>query len=257
MAEQNNWVKESVSGTPGTGTIDLGGAEAGFIQFEDAFVTADTVHYSIVDGNNREIGIGTLTTGTPWTLARTTPLETLDSGTYDDTSPTAISLTSAAIVSVDFMADMPGTVVQSVSATPLVTTLNISTPTIPDDDTIPQSTEGTEVLTVTITPKYADSIIRVTADFSCIITSSLVPVKCCLFRDSGTDTDKISVDTGNSSGQFSPRVTHDYDANATTSTTFKVRAGSTGGTAWVNASASTRRFGGVSSVTFVAEEIRQ
>jgi hypothetical protein len=94
-----NWVQETTA-TTGTGTINLGGAVAGFIKFEDTFSTGDTVYYSIKDGTNREVGIGTLTAGTPWTLARTTVLENLVSGTFNNTSPTAITLSGSAVVGV-------------------------------------------------------------------------------------------------------------------------------------------------------------
>lgn len=93
-----NWVKQATA-TTGTGTMTLGSAETGFIAFGDAFADGDVVHYSIQDGNNREIGIGTYTaSGT--TLSRDTVLETLVSGTFDNTSPTAISLSGSAVVSV-------------------------------------------------------------------------------------------------------------------------------------------------------------
>jgi hypothetical protein len=96
-----NWVEEYTT-TTGTGTINLGGATAASIAFSDYFSTGDLVHYSIEDGSNREIGIGTLTTGTPWTLARTIVLETLVSGSYTDfdSSPTAITLSGNAVVGV-------------------------------------------------------------------------------------------------------------------------------------------------------------
>lgn len=66
-------VKET-STTTGTGTYSLAGAVTGFQAFSDAFVTTDVVYYCAEDGANWEIGEGTLTTGTPWTLARTTIL---------------------------------------------------------------------------------------------------------------------------------------------------------------------------------------
>ena len=93
-----NWVKEAVTGTPGGGNISLAGAVTGFIAFTTAFKDQQLVHYSIEDGNNREIGIGTFTTSGA-VLARSIILETLVSGTHDNLAPTAVTLTSAAIVS--------------------------------------------------------------------------------------------------------------------------------------------------------------
>lgn len=98
-----NWVKESTL-TTGTGTITLGGAEAGYIPFSAAFRSGDSVVYEITDGNNREIGNGTVVAGTPWTLVRSRVIETLVSGTYTRLG-TAISLSGTAKVSVAATAD--------------------------------------------------------------------------------------------------------------------------------------------------------
>lgn len=89
----HNWVKETTT-TTGTGTITLAGAVSGFLAFTDVLADGEQVDYMIDDANgNREYGIGTFTaSGT--TLARTTPVQTVVSGTLDDTSPTAITLSS-------------------------------------------------------------------------------------------------------------------------------------------------------------------
>lgn len=52
-----------------------------------------------------------------------------------------------------------GAVVQTVEATPYVANANLTT-VVPLDDTVPQSTEGTQILTATITPRSATSKIR-------------------------------------------------------------------------------------------------
>jgi len=92
-----DWCKESTA-TTGTGTITLAGATAAsFTEFTDVLVDGAIVPYAIIDGNDREEGLGTFTaTGT--LLARTTVLATWVSGTYDDTAPTAISLSGSAEV---------------------------------------------------------------------------------------------------------------------------------------------------------------
>jgi hypothetical protein len=56
--------------TAGTGTVSLGGAVAGYQAFSAAVVTGQQVPYCLVDVNNWEVGYGTLTTGSPWTLSR-------------------------------------------------------------------------------------------------------------------------------------------------------------------------------------------
>lgn len=95
-----NWVKETTA-TTGAGTINLGGAVAGFIAFSAAFPSGATVLYSIEDGGNRETGLGILTSGSPWTLARTTVFETLVSGTYNGAPSSGINLSGSAVVSIN------------------------------------------------------------------------------------------------------------------------------------------------------------
>jgi hypothetical protein len=91
-----NRVKMTVSGTPGTGTITLGSAVAGFQSFAGAGVSnADTVPYIIEDGAAWEIGVGTYTSsGT--TMSR--------SVTASSNSGNAINATSAAIVMISPLA---------------------------------------------------------------------------------------------------------------------------------------------------------
>ncbi|MGE4044454.1 MAG: hypothetical protein AB7F35_06350 [Acetobacteraceae bacterium] len=67
-----NFVKETAS-APGTSTtFNLGGATAPFITFASVFSTGATVFYFMQDASQWECGEGTLTHGTPNTLARTT-----------------------------------------------------------------------------------------------------------------------------------------------------------------------------------------
>lgn len=125
-----NWIKESTA-TTGTGTISLGGAVAGHVPFSAQFASGDRVLYSITDGNNREIGLGTLSSGSPWTLARTTVLETLAAGTFDDSAPAPITLSGSATVAVDMarqaiLPDMRGAPIYSggVHLPPNISTYN-------------------------------------------------------------------------------------------------------------------------------------
>lgn len=94
-----SWILESTA-TTGTGTINLGGAVSGYQAFSNALVSGDTVFYEIVDGNNREMGWGTLTTGSPWTLSRDVIAAKLDSGTLTRYPATGISLSGSAKVGI-------------------------------------------------------------------------------------------------------------------------------------------------------------
>lgn len=83
-------VKETVSGTPGTGPITLGGAALGCQTFAAGFDDRPAfVGYAIEDGAAWEVGKGTLnSTGT--TLTRDT--------LRDSSTGSFLSLTSAAVV---------------------------------------------------------------------------------------------------------------------------------------------------------------
>jgi hypothetical protein len=72
-------VKET-SGTTGTGAYSLAGAVTGFLGFVAAIGNGNLCHYVAEDGTNWEIGIGTVTDGTPDTLARTLILASSNAG---------------------------------------------------------------------------------------------------------------------------------------------------------------------------------
>ena len=61
------------------------------------------------------------------------------------------------------------------------------TTTIPNDDTIPQQTEGTEFMTLSITPTRADSILRVYVTFNSADSTGGTTFYTCLFRDATSD----------------------------------------------------------------------
>ena len=73
-------VRETTT-TTGTGTVNLGGAVTNFETFVANLSNADTTYYAIVDNTNNdfEVGLGTFATGSPNTLARTTPIASSNS----------------------------------------------------------------------------------------------------------------------------------------------------------------------------------
>ena len=92
----NSWVKETVS-AGGTGNLTLSGADGtDRITANAAFGTDFPFRYFIEDGNDRESGWGHLSAST--TLVRDAIIETLVSGTYDRTSPSAINVSASAKV---------------------------------------------------------------------------------------------------------------------------------------------------------------
>lgn len=95
MSVLANRVKVAVDSAPGTGTIDLGSAIAGYQSFADGGITnGQVVSYAIEDGSAWEIGTGTYTTGTPDTLSRTV-IESSNSGAALDLSSNAVVFITA------------------------------------------------------------------------------------------------------------------------------------------------------------------
>lgn len=72
-------VQESTT-TTGTGTYDLGGALTGFQTFVAGIGNANTCFYTVTDGINWEVGLGTVTDAGTDTLARTSILASSNAG---------------------------------------------------------------------------------------------------------------------------------------------------------------------------------
>lgn len=122
---------------------------------------------------------------------------------------------------------------------------------IPLDDTIPQNTEGVEVLTCSITPKSASSKLRVEVWSGSVQASGGIPVGA-VFRD--TTANAIIARYTASTADLNMTVV--VDSVATTETTFKFRAGSsTTGEIDFNGNTTARLLGGASAVYMVVTEI--
>lgn len=95
VATVGNWVGE-VTATAGTGSIALNGpVEGGYIRFSDTVPDGSEVWYTIIDGENRESGVGTLDGNI---LERTAVHETLANGIFSDNAPLPLSLSGLATV---------------------------------------------------------------------------------------------------------------------------------------------------------------
>lgn len=122
------------------------------------------------------------------------------------------------------------------------------TTTIPNDDTIPQSGEGDEYITREITPRNALNRLIVESNMHlCSSAASAVNMFICLFQDSGADAlaaGRGRIETSSDIREFF--LSHEMAAGTASSTTFKMRAGSSSaGTTRLNGSGGARFFGGV------------
>lgn len=148
-----------------------------------------------------------------------------------------------------------GAVVQTVSA---VTTAYASgTTTMPFDDTIPQITEGTEFITLAITPKSTTNTLLIIHNGN-YGASTTISLSVALFQDS-TAGALAAIGGILASGQGNPTtIIHYMTAGTTSSTTFRIRAGGhSASTTKINAQSNTSRVhGGVSATTLTIIEIQ-
>jgi hypothetical protein len=148
----------------------------------------------------------------------------------------------------DYRSMPTGAVVQMVDSTPN-STHSTTTTVIPNDDTIPQNTEGSEIATVTITPKATTHKLFIQFHFMGQISSA--DGAWAIFQDSTANAlaagylNRSGVSNANAmstSGGFM------MAAGTTSATTFKLRCGpNSGGTLAVNGGTNGRDFGGVSA----------
>lgn len=152
---------------------------------------------------------------------------------------------------------LSGSLVQSIyaedtrSATTPLTLANI-----PNDDTIPQSSEGTQVVSATITPTNASNLIRVRCN--AIIAGSGTS-QSILAAFNGSATDSFAVGSAYIASTAFPTTIalfRQFTAGGTSAITINIRAGIAGSSGTTNGSTSSRLFGGISATTLVLEEIK-
>lgn len=147
-----------------------------------------------------------------------------------------------------------GEIVQSVSGS---YALNADlTNTIPADDSIPQNTEGTEIISVAITPKYADSILRCRFSAFGAHNTSSNGLIAAIFQNGSASAVAATVANPVTGTLTQLVLEKDYTPGDASARTMSVRVGSSGGTMRLNGTGSARLFGGVAAATLVVEEIR-
>jgi hypothetical protein len=128
------------------------------------------------------------------------------------------------------------------------------TTTIPVDDTIPQNTEGTEFMTLAITPTNASN--KLLIEVVCNVSNSAAAgqaLAVALFQDLTANALATQSASTTGTAQAIPfKFAHYMTAGTTSSTTFKVRAGlNAAGTTTFNGTGGNRLYGGsyASSIT--------
>jgi hypothetical protein len=148
-----------------------------------------------------------------------------------------------------------GPAVQCVNT--LSSAVSTGTTLIPFDDTIPQNTEGDEVITVAITPKAATNKLHIRAVLYLANSVANNNIVAALFQD--TTANALAAVDSNIGSLADSRIVlvleHFMAAGTTSATTFKIRVGSSGAsTTTFNGQSGARKFGGITKSNITITE---
>ena len=113
------------STTTGTGTLTLDGAVSGFQTFSTAIGNTNTCYYTIVNGSEFEIGLGTVAAGT---LARTTVLRSSNAGSAVNFSAGSKDVFATYPADRAVLTDLSQTLTSKTLTSPTLTTPVLGTP---------------------------------------------------------------------------------------------------------------------------------
>lgn len=149
-----------------------------------------------------------------------------------------------------------GTVLQTIST--FVDTVQTITDVVPFDNTIPQISEGAQILSLSITPHANSNKIYVTWYVAGSASSgSDVSIAVSFYQDSNVNAlfTAASHANANAVGECSGKFT--FSAGTTSSSSISMRVGVDSGTFYVNGDGSgTRLFGGALQATLTIQEIQ-
>ena len=127
------------------------------------------------------------------------------------------------------------------------TTRTSVTTAFPFDDTVPQNTEGTEILALAITPESTSNKLAIEFFLPMWDADTVRVGTVALFQDSTANALAVGQNI-NSTNTYSTQLglVHIMDAGTTNSTTFKIRVGPNAGTMFVNRRSDANYFGATS-----------
>ena len=171
-------------------------------------------------------------------------------------NPTLTGTADIAVGAVGNAAVAAGAVVQVV--TTQTGTVATGTTVVPNDDTIPQNTEGDEYITLAITPKSATNKLVVEVVCPMAISAATLHAIGSIFQDSTAGALASVMYFIGSANTIEPFVVrHTMTAGTTSATTFKFRAGpESAATMTVNGISGARKLGGVSAATMTITEYK-
>jgi len=147
---------------------------------------------------------------------------------------------------------LSGSVLQVVNTSTGATTT--CTTAMPYDDSIPQNTEGDEIITRAITPSNASNVLLI--EVVAFVTGNNDTTGVALFQDTTAGALAVGATVCATDGVQCINYTHKMAAGTTSSTTFKMRVGCATPNAVVNGTSGGRKYGGVYSTSITVTEIK-
>lgn len=228
---------------------------------------ADTANLGAVDINVNGLGVKNLFQNVSEELpADFIRASQVVEAVYDGTNFQVRSLPWKAYITADQLASsfalpasaqVSGSVLQQVAtSTASMSTVAAATPggTIPADDTIPASNEGTQLLSQAITASNSSNVLDIEVIVPVSNTTSEADMVASLLQD-GTCVAVAMFKMANANPQNAQLVIrHRQTAGTTSASTFTVRVGTSTGTMTINGTGGARLFGGVSAARLIITE---
>lgn len=130
-----------------------------------------------------------------------------------------------------------------------------TTASIPMDDTIPQESEGDEIMTLAVTPLSASSTLLIGFFGTVGHSAANGRVALALFQAGTADALHATMSTCPGAFNVPASLVHYVASGSTSARTYAVRFGVASGTGAVNGTSAARLFGGVASCELIALEI--
>ncbi len=244
----SNWVNvagTSTSFVDNVFTISDNGDNTKKVAFEASAITTGTTRIlSVPDADLTLVG-----TNTPQTLANKTLTAPVIS-TISNTGTITVPTTDGTLLHTA-TAGIPIGIAEASTAT-----YSSMTTVTPYDDTIPQVSEGTQVLSVSITPRASSNTIkgRVTLLLGC--AGSGVQMTAHIHVNGGTNAIfATGMDISNTSRAFTLTFEFSHSPASVSAQTYTVRIGPTSSTLYLNGDGGGRKWGGVGISKITVEEI--
>ncbi len=244
-----SFTEQILAATPGSdvryGKIEISGSSSpGTTYYDDIIVTSSDAQV--------------ITNATITLTQSTTPTPTAEGVIEWDTDGNNLAVGDGATTQTFSPDSKAGRIVQIINTQ--VSAVATGTTALPEDNTIPQNTEGDEYMTLAITPTTTGNMLLIEVVSYLSSNNTLdAYINIALFQD--TTAGALSAGWGSRDPTLtSPAIVvlrHYMVAGTTSSTTFKVRAGtSNSGTTTFNGRGATASFGGVLSSSITITEIQ-